>query len=205
VALCLTVDLDYYGRRERDLAKRYLTTSRRSKPADHFQARFSWADVARLKSKFKIPFILKGIATAEDTKIALEHGIESIYVSNHGGRQLDHGKGSVDVLTEIVEAAGGKAEIIVDGGVMRGTDIVKAIALGASAVGIGRLQGLALGAGGESAVVRMLELLEDEATRCLGLLGVTSFSELNPSYVAKAEPLGRSWLDSAFPLLKEGY
>ena len=205
VALCLTVDLDYYGRRERDLAKRHLTTSRRSKPADHFQARFAWADVAKLKAKFKIPFILKGIATAEDTRIAIEHGIECIYVSNHGGRQLDHGKGSVDVLPEIVEAAGGKAEIIVDGGVMRGTDIVKAIALGANAVGIGRLQGLALGAGGEAAVVRMLELLEDEATRCLGLLGVNSFSELNPSYVAKAEPLGQSWLDSAFPLLKEGY
>jgi glycolate oxidase len=205
IALCLTVDLDYYGRRERDLAKRYLTTSRRSKPADHFQARFAWADVAKLKSKFKIPFILKGIATAEDTKLAIEHGIEGIYVSNHGGRQLDHGRGSVNVLPEVVEAAGGKAEIIVDGGILRGTDIVKAIALGANAVGIGRLQGLALGAGGESAVVRMLELLEDEVIRCLGLLGVTSFAELNPSYVARAEPLGRPWLDSAFPLLKEGY
>lgn len=205
IALCLTVDLDYYGRRERDLAKRYLTTSRRSNPADYFQARFSWADVARLKAKFKVPFILKGIATAEDARIALEHGIEGIYVSNHGGRQLDHAQGSVAVLPEVVEAVGGKAKIIVDGGILRGTDIVKAMALGADAVGIGRLQGLALGAGGEAAVVRMLELLEDEVIRCLGLLGVTSFAELNASYVAKAEPLGRSWLDSAFPLLKEGY
>ena len=111
IALCLTVDLDYYGRRERDLAKRYLTTSRRTRPADHFQARFSWADVARLKAKFKIPFILKGIATAEDARIALEHGIEAIYVSNHGGRQLDHGKGGIAVLPEVVEAAAGRAEI----------------------------------------------------------------------------------------------
>jgi isopentenyl diphosphate isomerase/L-lactate dehydrogenase-like FMN-dependent dehydrogenase len=205
VALCLTVDLDYYGRRERDLAKRYLTTSRRSRPADHFQARFSWDEVARLKAKFKIPFILKGIATAEDARIALEHGIEGIYVSNHGGRQLDHGKGSMQVLPEVVEAVAGRAEIIVDGGFLRGTDIVKALALGANAVGLGRLQGLALGAAGEAGVVRMLELLQDEATRCLGLLGVTSFADLNPSYVAKVEPLGRSWLDSAFPLLKEGY
>jgi len=205
IALCLTVDLDYYGRRERDLAKRYLTTSRRSNPADYFQARFAWEDVARLKAKFKIPFILKGIATAEDTKIALEHGIESIYVSNHGGRQLDHGRGSVDVLPEIVEAAAGRAEIIVDGGFMRGTDIVKAMALGAHAVGLGRLQGLALGAGGEPALVRMLELLEDEVTRCLGLLGVTSFADLNPGYVASVEPIRRPWLDSAFPLLEEGY
>ena len=130
------------------------------------------------KAKYKIPFILKGIATAEDAKIALEHGIESIYVSNHGGRQLDHGKGSVAVLPEIVEAVAGSASVIVDGGFMRGADIVKAMALGAHAVGIGRLQGLALGAGGEAGVVRMLELLEDEVTRCLGLLGVTSFAEL---------------------------
>jgi isopentenyl diphosphate isomerase/L-lactate dehydrogenase-like FMN-dependent dehydrogenase len=205
VALCLTVDLDYYGRRERDLAKRYLTTSRRSRPADYFQARFSWDDVARLKAKFKIPFILKGIATAEDACIALEHGIEGIYVSNHGGRQLDHGKGSMQVLPEIVEAVAGRAEIIVDGGFLRGADIVKAIVLGANAVGLGRLQGLALGAAGEAGVVRMLELLQDEVIRCLGLLGVTSFADLNPSYVAQVAPLGRSWLDSAFPLLKEGY
>ena len=205
IALCLTVDLDYYGRRERDLAKRYKTTSRRTNPADHFQARFAWDDVARLKAKFKIPFILKGIATAEDARIALENGSEAIYVSNHGGRQLDHGKGSMQVLPEIVEAVAGRAEIIVDGGFLRGADIVKAIALGANAVGLGRLQGLALGAAGEAGVVRMLELLQDEATRCLGLLGVTSFADLNPSYVAHVQPLGRTWLDSAFPLLKEGY
>ena len=89
---------------------------------------------------------------------------------------------------------------------MRGADIVKAMALGANAVGIGRLQGLALAAGGEAALVRALELLHDEVTRCLGLLGVTSFAELNPSYVAAVAPVARqSWLDSAFPLLKEGY
>jgi isopentenyl diphosphate isomerase/L-lactate dehydrogenase-like FMN-dependent dehydrogenase len=158
-----------------------------------------------LKSKFKIPFILKGIATAEDAKIAIEHGIEGIYVSNHGGRQLDHAQGSVSVLPQVVEAVGGKAQVIVDGGVMRGTDIVKAIALGANAVGVGRLQGLALGAGGQAAVVRMLELLEDEVIRCLGLLGVTSFAELNRSHIAAEPPLGRLWLDSAFPLLKDGY
>jgi isopentenyl diphosphate isomerase/L-lactate dehydrogenase-like FMN-dependent dehydrogenase len=204
-ALCLTVDLDYYGRRERDLAKRYKATARRGPAADHFQARFSWADVARLKSKFKIPFILKGIATAEDARMALEHGIEGVYVSNHGGRQLDHGKGGMDVLPEVVEAVAGRAEIIVDGGFMRGVDIVKAMALGANAVGIGRLQGLALGAGGMAALVRALELLEDEMRRCLGLLGVTSCSQLDKSYIARVAPLLREGWDSAFPLLKEGY
>jgi isopentenyl diphosphate isomerase/L-lactate dehydrogenase-like FMN-dependent dehydrogenase len=204
-ALCLTVDLDYYGRRERDLAKRYQTTSRRSRPADHFQACFSWNDVARLKARFKIPFILKGIATAEDARIAIEHGIEAVYVSNHGGRQLDHGKGAVAVLPEVVEAVAGRAEVYVDGGFLRGADIVKAMALGANAVGIGRLQGLALAAGGEAALVRALELIHDEVTRCLGLLGVTSFAELNPGFVTSVAPIMRPVLDSAFPLLKEGY
>jgi isopentenyl diphosphate isomerase/L-lactate dehydrogenase-like FMN-dependent dehydrogenase len=205
-ALALTIDLDHYGRRERDLAKRFETTSRRTRPNDYYQARFTWADVARLKAKFKLPFILKGIATAEDARMALEHGIEGIYVSNHGGRQLDHGKGGIAVLPEVVEAVAGRAEVYVDGGFMRGTDIVKAMALGATAVGLGRLQGLALAAGGEAALVRALELLHDEATRALGLLGVTSFAELNPSYVAAVEPVPRqSWLDGAFPLMKEGY
>lgn len=205
VALCLTVDLDYYGRRERDLAKRYKATARRGGAADHFQARFSWADVERLKSKFAIPFILKGLATAEDARMAIERGIEAIYVSNHGGRQLDHGKGGMDVLPEVVDAVAGRAEVIVDGGFLRGTDIVKAMALGANAVGIGRLQGLALAAGGEAALVRALELLEDEVRRCLGLLGVTSYAGLDRSYIAPVAPLARTGWDSAFPLLKEGY
>ena len=205
LALCLTVDLDYYGRRERDIAKRYLTTARRRTTSEEYQARFAWSDVARIKNKFKIPIILKGIATAEDAAIAVEHGVEGIYVSNHGGRQLDHGKGALAVLPEVVGAVAGRAEIIVDGGFMRGSDIVKAMALGANGVGIGRLQGLAAAAAGIDGMVRMLELLQDEATRCLGLLGVKSFAELNRSYLEPIAPLGRSWLDAAFPLLKEGY
>jgi glycolate oxidase len=204
--LALTIDLDHYGRRERDLAKRYQTTSRATGPADHFQARFGWCDVDRLRARHKIPLVLKGIATAEDARIALEHGAAAVYVSNHGGRQLDHGKGAIAVLPEVVEAVGGRAEVWVDGGFMRGTDIVKAMALGASAVGIGRLQGLALAAGGEAALVRALELLQDEVKRTLGLLGVTSFGELGPGYVTAVAPIAReTWLDSAFPLLKEGY
>ncbi|MDX2203023.1 MAG: alpha-hydroxy acid oxidase [Hyphomicrobiaceae bacterium] len=205
VALCLTVDLDYYGRRERDLAKRHITTSRRNNALEHYQARFTWADVAKLRRRYKLPFIIKGIATAEDARICVEEGIAGVYVSNHGGRQLDHGLGSLDVLPEVVAAVGGKAEVYVDGGVLRGTDIVKAMALGATAVGIGRLQALALASGGAAAVRRMLELLQDEAMRALGMLGVTSFAGLDASYLRAVEPLGRPWLDSAFPLLKEGY
>ena len=95
--------------------------------------------------------------------------------------------------------------MVVDGGFMRGTDIVKAMAMGASAVGLGRLQGLALAAGGKAGVVRALELLEDEVIRTLGLLGVTSFAELDRRYLTRAAPLGRPGIASPFPLLREGY
>src|SRR5262249_60757609 len=101
-----------------------------------------------IKDKFKIPLIIKGIATAEDAKIALDHGVEWIYVSNHGGRQLDHGRGAMHVLPEIVDAVQGRAKIMVDGGFCRGSDVVKAIAAGAGIFGIGPLQWWGPGAAG---------------------------------------------------------
>ncbi|GBF28337.1 4-hydroxymandelate oxidase [bacterium MnTg02] len=204
-ALCLTVDLDYYGRRERDIAKRHLPTARLANTGDQHQARFSWPDIERIRSKFDIPLILKGIAMPEDAVRAVEHGVACVYVSNHGGRQLDHGLGAMACLPDIVEAVAGRAEIIVDGGFMRGTDIVKALALGANAVGIGRLQGLAAAAAGEDGMVRMVEILTDEVERCLGLLGVTSFNDLDSSYVKTAPPVTEAGAFSAFPLLDEGY
>ena len=146
--------------------------------------------------------MIKGIATAEDARIALDHGVDWIYVSNHGGRQLDHGRGSMDVLPEIVEAVDGRADIIVDGGIARGTDIVKAMAAGADLVGLGRMQCYALAAGGEAALVRMLELMEDEVQRCLGLLGVTTFADLNRSYLHAAPSTTPPHVLSAFPLLE---
>src|SRR6202030_2734346 len=136
---CLTVDVAHYSRRERDIAKRFVTAGRRRVQGRAFQAALDWHTVKRIKSRFKIPLAIKGIATAEDAGIALDHGVEWIYVSNHGGRQLDHGRGSMDVLPEIVDAVDGKAGIIVDGGMARGTDIVQAIAAGADLVGIGRM------------------------------------------------------------------
>src|SRR5262249_6998272 len=148
------------------------------------------------------PLVLKGIATAEDTKIAIEHGVDWIYVSNHGGRQLDHGRGAFDVLPEVVEAAAGRAKVIVDRGFCRGSDIVKGIAAGADLVGLGRMQCYALAAGGQAAIVRMLELLEDEVQRTLGLLGVTRFAELDRSYLHPAPPANAPHVLSAFPLLK---
>jgi isopentenyl diphosphate isomerase/L-lactate dehydrogenase-like FMN-dependent dehydrogenase len=204
-AICLTVDRAGYGRRERDMAKGHRPTSRIGHASESFQAAFTWDDVDRIRSYVKVPMILKGIMTAEDAEIGIQHGIDCIYVSNHGGRQLDHTQGAISVLPEIVAAVGGRAEIIVDGAIMRGTDVLKALALGATAVGLGRLQGIALGAGGEDAVVRMLDIIENEIVRSLAILGITKITELDPSYLAPAEPLERNWLDSAFPLMREGY
>ncbi len=205
VGFALTVDLDYYGRRERDLAKRHRVTSRLTPQAFEWQYRFNWDDIKRIRDKIDIPLILKGIATAEDATLCVEHGIDVVYVSNHGGRQLDHGRGGLDVLPEVVQAVDGKAEIIVDGGFMRGSDVVKAMALGADAVGLGRLQGMALGANGRDGVVRMLELLETEIRICLALLGVTSFDQLDESYLHAVAPVELPGPLSAFPLLFEDY
>jgi isopentenyl diphosphate isomerase/L-lactate dehydrogenase-like FMN-dependent dehydrogenase len=199
---CLTVDTAIYSRRERDIAKRHVVLGRRRASGREFQAALDWRTVERIRKRFDIPLALKGIATAEDAKIAVEHGVAWIYVSNHGGRQLDHGRGAMDVLPEIVAATQGRAKVIVDGGFARGTDIVKAIAAGASLVGLGRLQCYALAAGGEDALVRLLELLEDEVMRCLGLLGVSRFADLDRSYLHAAPPVTVPHVLSAFPLLK---
>jgi len=200
-AFCLTVDTAHYSRRERDIAKRYVRESRLRATGGDFQKGLEWRTVKLIKDKHKIPLVLKGIATAEDAAIALDHGVDWIYVSNHGGRQLDHGRGAMHVLPEIVDAVAGRARIMVDGSFCRGTDIVKAIASGADLVGIGRLQCWALAAAGEAGIRRMLELLEDEVIRCLGLLGVTSLAELDKSYLHAATPTNLPSVFSAFPLL----
>jgi glycolate oxidase len=198
-AFCLTVDTAIYSRRERDLAKRNIR--RNAVPGREHQPRLTWRDVDRLKAKLEIPLILKGIATAEDAKMAVDHGVDMVYVSNHGGRQLDHGRGSMDVLPEVVKAVNQQATIIVDGGINRGTDIVKAIAAGADMVGIGRMQCFGLAADGSAGLVRTLELLEAEVNICLGLLGVNSLKELNTSYLHAVQALEPSSVLSAFPLL----
>jgi len=200
-AFCLTVDTAHYSRRERDIAKRYVRASRVRATGGDFQKGLEWRTVKLIKDKFKIPLVIKGIATAEDAQIALDHGVDWIYVSNHGGRQLDHGRGAMHVLPEIVDAVAGRAKIMVDGGFCRGSDIVKAIAMGADLVGIGRLQCFALAAKGEEGVRRMLELLEDEVIRCLGLLGARNFGELDKAYLHAAAPTNLPHVFSAFPLL----
>src|SRR5260370_1015841 len=138
-AFCLTVDTAHYSRRERDIAKRYVRASRVRATGGDFQKGLEWRTVKLIKDKYKIPLVIKGIATAEDAAIALDHGVDWIYVSNHGGRPLDHGRGAIHVLPEIVDAVAGRARIMVDGSFCRGTDIVKAIASRPSLVRIARL------------------------------------------------------------------
>ena len=198
IALCLTVDTAHYSRRERPLLNRWQPPSRRTETGRIYQAMLTWEMADAIKKIAEMPLIIKGIATAEDAKIAVDHGVDVIYVSNHGGRQLDHGRGTIDTLPEIVEAAGGKADIVLDGGVTRGTDIVKALALGAKAVTIGKLQGWGLGAGGKDGLVRVLELLEEEMIVDMALMGVTRVDQITPSYICKAAPVTSAHEMSAF-------
>ena len=201
-SFCLTVDVAAYSRRERDLVGRFVKPWRaRAIEGVAFQAGLSWDQVKRFKDKHDLPLILKGIATVEDAQLAIDHGVEVVYVSNHGGRQLDHGLGTMAVLPGILKVVGKNAEVWVDGGFMRGTDVVKAIALGAKCVGLGRLTGLGLAAGGAPGLVRALEILEDEVRICLGLLGVASWAELCPQHVTPAPAVTLPETFSAFPLL----
>ena len=198
----ITVDTASYSRRERDIARRFVKPWRAAATGGEYQASFSWDNVKRFKDKWSIPLMLKGIATAEDAAIAVRHGVDTVYVSNHGGRQLDHGRGAMDVLPEVVEAVGGKAAVVVDGGFCRGTDVVKAIALGADAIAIGRLYCYGLAAAGAAGVVQLLELLETEVSIALALLGVTSLSALNASHIQAGAPsVTPPHVLSAFPLL----
>jgi len=189
MALCLTVDTAHYSRRERQMMNRWLPPSKRVESRRIYQAMVTWEMMAAIKKIANMPFILKGVATAEDAKIAVDHGMDVVYVSNHGGRQLDQGRGTMDILPEVVAAVNGKADVLLDGSVLRGTDVIKAIALGAKAVTIGKLQGWGLAAGGSAGLVRVLELLEEELIIDMGLLGVTRIDQIDAKYVCQAPPV----------------
>ncbi|MBN8892280.1 MAG: alpha-hydroxy-acid oxidizing enzyme [Acetobacteraceae bacterium SCN 69-10] len=206
-AFCLTVDTAHYSRRERDIAKRFRKPWRANNTGMEFQAGLNWGHVERFKAKHKIPLIIKGIATGADAERAVSLGVDVVYVSNHGGRQMDHGRGSVDVLPEVVAAVAGRAKVYVDGGFSRGSDILKGIALGADLVVVGRLYCYGLAANGSAGVQRVLEILEDEVHECLGLCGATSFKQLDRTFVHPAMPVVTPHVHSAFPLLtlNEGY
>lgn len=195
-ALCVTVDVAAYGRRERDLRNRYFPRQSVERPnlgagtsvpemvnRDDFNAAFTWGDVAWLRTITRLPILIKGILDAEDAVLAVDNGVDAVYVSNHGGRQLDHAPSSFEVLPEIVDAIGGRAEVVLDSGIMRGTDVVKCLAMGAAAVCIGKLMCWGLAAGGEAGLARVLDLLGDEMAATLSNLGVRSASELAPHHL----------------------
>lgn len=202
-ALCLTVDTAHYGHRERQMMDRWLPPSRRGVGYE-YRAGLTWETLDVVKKLAGLPFILKGVATAEDALLAVEHGVNTIYVSNHGGRQLDHNRATIDMLPEIVAAVGGKAEIILDGGITRGSDALKAVALGAKAVAIGKLQGWGLAAAGQAGLVRVLELLESEIVTTMGLLGVTRLDQLDAARLCKVQPMEPTHEMSAFPHMPGG-
>jgi isopentenyl diphosphate isomerase/L-lactate dehydrogenase-like FMN-dependent dehydrogenase len=201
-AIVLTVDLPAGGRRERDHRLDFEVPAYLPLPnlgghlsGQELQSAFNdmvdqtvtWRDLEWLASLTDLPILAKGVLTAEDARLACEHGMAGIVVSNHGGRQLDGVSATLDVLSEVVEAAEGRTEILLDGGVRRGIDAVKALALGARAVLVGRAALWGLAVDGEPGVRRVLDLLRDEIALALTLLGCSSPDEVTPAHVRRAD------------------
>jgi len=144
----------------------------------------TWEDFKWLREVWSGPIIAKGVLSADDARRAVDVGAEAIVVSNHGGRQLDTVSSTLRVLPEIVAAVGGKTEILLDGGIRRGSDIVKALCLGARAVLVGRAYAYGLGAAGKPGAAKAIQILRDGVDRTLKLLGCPSLQALNPSYIS---------------------
>lgn len=202
-AVLLTIDLPLLGRRERDLRTRFevpeelpvpafvalAEASRAMSPEDISWAvdnTLTWRDLEWLRSVSSLPLLVKGVLTAEDALLAAEAGTEGVVVSNHGGRQLDGVAAALDALPEVVEAVGDRAAVLMDGGVRRGADVVKALALGAQAVLVGRPPLWGLAADGADGAQRVLELLRDELALALALCGCTSPGEVTRAHVGRA-------------------
>jgi 4-hydroxymandelate oxidase len=185
-ALILTVDTPYLGRRERDIRVEFEIPEHLTVSGDIFGLGFDpglgWKDLEWLTG-YGLPVVVKGILTAEDAELACEHGAAAVVVSNHGGRQLDGVPASLDVLQEVTEAVSRRAEVLLDGGVRRGTDVLKALALGARAVLIGRAMVWGLAVGGEEGVAHVLRLLRAEVELGLGLLGCRSPADVTRAHV----------------------
>jgi len=150
-----------------------------------FDRSVTWEDAKWMKEAWDGPFAIKGICRADDARRCLDAGADAVWISNHGGRQLDTSPATIDTLPDIVSAVRGQADIILDGGVRRGTDIIKAIALGANAVAVGRPYLYGLGAAGEAGVTRALDLLMTSLKRDMALTGVAKLSDLTPDFVRR--------------------
>ncbi|CAL5213983.1 unnamed protein product [Lathyrus oleraceus] len=189
-AIALTVDTPVLGRREADIKNRFtmpphleLKNYEGLKPGK-LDKSLNWKDVKWLQTITSLPILLKGVLTAEDTKLSIQAGVSGIIVSNHGARQLDYVPATITALEEVVKAAGGKIPIFLDGGVRRGTDVFKALALGASGVFIGRPVVYSLAADGEAGVRKVLEILRDEFQLTMALCGCRSLKEISRDHVA---------------------
>jgi isopentenyl diphosphate isomerase/L-lactate dehydrogenase-like FMN-dependent dehydrogenase len=191
-AVVLTVDLPYVGRRERDLRLGFTNP-----PPDlelPYASLFdttpslTWRDLEWIRSECGVPVVIKGILTREDALLSVEHGADAVWVSNHGGRQLDGVAAGLDALPEVVDAVGGRCEVYVDGGIRRGGDVVKALALGARAAFAGRPFAAGLAVDGGDGVAHVLELLRAEVELTLGLLGCSSPDQVTRSHVEPTVP-----------------
>ena len=199
-AIVLTVDAPRLGRRERDLRTGFRVPEEIVVPSmaalggwegatplellGAIDPSLTWADLEELRSLSSLPLVLKGIQTGEDAAIACEHGVDAIVVSNHGGRQLDAVASTAELLPEIVDAVAGRIEVYVDGGIRRGSDVVKALALGARAVLAGRAPLWGLACNGEAGARSVLELLQAEIELALALCGCTSPEAVTREHVA---------------------
>ncbi|MBM3219210.1 MAG: alpha-hydroxy-acid oxidizing protein [Candidatus Rokubacteria bacterium] len=192
-AVALTVDVQKYSRRERDILARWSPRQAMEiapfprGPEPNFQERLTWDDVEWLMKSTKLPVGLKGIMAPRDAKRAVDMGVRLIWVSNHGGRQLDQTQATIDALPQIAEAVGAAAEIVIDGGFNRGTDIVKGIARGAKVVACGRTSLWGLGADGAEGVACALRILRHEVETAMGLCGRTNLASLTPDLIFRVD------------------
>ena len=196
-ALVLTIDAPVRGNRERDLRTAFSIPPEMSIASfgrggmtpkqvfDEISPSLTWKDLERIAGEAQLPLLVKGVLTAEDARLACEHGAAGIVVSNHGGRQLDGVAATIDALPEVVEAVGGRLEVLVDGGIRRGTDVVKALALGARAVLAGRAVLWGLAVDGERGATHVLELLRAEILGALQLTGCVSPTDVTPDRVSR--------------------
>jgi isopentenyl diphosphate isomerase/L-lactate dehydrogenase-like FMN-dependent dehydrogenase len=191
-AVVLTVDMPYVGRRERDLRLGFENPpSDLALPYAHLfetTPALTWHDLEWIRAETRLPLVIKGILTREDALLAVEHGADAVWVSNHGGRQLDGVPAGLDALPEVVEAVGGRCEVYVDGGIRRGGDVLKALALGAHAAFAGRAFACGLAVGGEDGVRHVLSLLREEIRLGLGLLGCSSPDQVTRGHVEPTVP-----------------
>ena len=185
-AVCLTVDFPASGMRHRDTRNGFDMPIGLPHDELTFAPDLTWDDLSWIRDAAPVPLLVKGIMTAEDARIGVEVGVDGIVVSNHGGRQLDSVHAPITVLPEIVEAVGGRVPVLVDGGFRRGTDIFKALALGATAVLVGRPACWGLAAAGEEGVVEVLRILRVELENTMILAGTRSVADITRAHVERA-------------------